>query len=124
MRFPLSGRARDFHPLDYAHVGRTEIDAWSELSSIYDLAIKTTKKAYMPNSERQKQYLAIYDEIVASNDNLLLRIRYLATKNQADKLVATLARFQHRVNENAIAGYNRWHDAAVSAGGGNRIENE
>ena len=24
MRFPLSGRARDFHPLDYAHVGRTE----------------------------------------------------------------------------------------------------
>ena len=24
MRFPLSGRARDFHPLDYAHVGRTK----------------------------------------------------------------------------------------------------
>ena len=24
MRFPLSGRARDFHPLEYAHVGRTE----------------------------------------------------------------------------------------------------
>ena len=23
MRFPLSGRARDFHPLDYDHVGRT-----------------------------------------------------------------------------------------------------
>ena len=23
MHFPLSGRARDFHPLDYAHVGRT-----------------------------------------------------------------------------------------------------
>ena len=24
MRFPLSGHARDLHPLDYAHVGRTE----------------------------------------------------------------------------------------------------
>ncbi len=24
MRFPLSGRARDLHPLDYAHVGRTQ----------------------------------------------------------------------------------------------------
>ena len=24
MRFPLSGHARDFHPLDYAHVGRTK----------------------------------------------------------------------------------------------------
>ena len=24
MRFPLSGHARDLHPLDYAHVGRTD----------------------------------------------------------------------------------------------------
>lgn len=97
--------------------GRTsekEIEAWNELSGMYDYAIKTTRKAYMPNSEREKQYLTIYDEIVASNDNLLLRIRYLTTKNQADKLVAELARFQHRVGENATAGYNRWHNAAVS----------
>ena len=50
---------------------RQEIEAWTELSSMYDFAIKTTKKAYMPNSERQKQYLAIYDEIVASNDREL-----------------------------------------------------
>ena len=107
--------------------GRTsddEIDAWNELSSLYDFAIKATKKAYMPNSEREKQYLAIYDEIVSSNDNLLLRIRYLATKNQADKLVATLARFQHRVGENATAGYNRWHDAASSVGGSKKLNNE
>ena len=34
IRFPLSGRARDFHPLDYAHVGRTRKseDFWSSLS--------------------------------------------------------------------------------------------
>ena len=93
-----------------------EIDSWNELGKMYDFAIKVTKKAYMPNSERQKQYLAILDEITASNDYLLLRIRYLTTKSKADKLVAALARFQHRVGENATASYNRWRDSANEAG--------
>ena len=93
-----------------------EITAWKDLVKMYDFAIKTTKKAYMPNSERQKQYLAIYDELTTSNDNLLLRIRYLATKSQADKLVAAMTRFQHRVNENATASYNRWRNSANEAG--------
>lgn len=93
-----------------------EITAWEDLVKMYDFAIKTTKKAYMPNSERQKQYLAIYDELTTSNDNLLLRIRYLATKSQADKLVAAMTRFQHRVNENATASYNRWRNSANEAG--------
>ena len=100
--------------------GRTnarEIDAWNELTGMYEFAIKVTKQAYMPNSERQKQYLSIYDEIVKSNDNLLIRVRYLTTKNKADQLVATLSRFQHRVHENATAGYVRWRDAATQAGG-------
>ena len=78
-----------------------EITTWQDLGKTYDFAIKTIRKAYMPNSERQKQYLAIMDEIIQSNDNLLLRVKFLMTKNQADKLVNTLARFQHRVDENA-----------------------
>ena len=89
-----------------------EIVNWTELGQMYDFAIKATKQAYMPNSERQKQYLAIYDEIVKSNDSLLLRVRYLTTKNQADHLVQAMSRFQHRVGENATAGYNRWRDAS------------
>lgn len=100
-----------------------EIEAWNELSGMYDYAIKTTRKAYMPNSEREKQYLTIYEEIQASNDNLLLRIRYLTTKNQADKLVTALAKFQHRVGENATAGYNRWHNAAISTKEGKLTNN-
>ena len=93
-----------------------EIEAWNELTNMYDFAIKATKKAYMPNSERQKQYLAIYDEITKNNDNLLIRLRYLTTKKQADKLVAALSGFHHRVKENATAGYNRWRDAANEGG--------
>lgn len=93
-----------------------EITAWKDLGKMYDFAIKTTKKAYMPNSERQKQYLAIYDEITTTNDNLLLRIRYLATKRQADNIVAAMTQFHHRVSENATASYNRWRNSANDAG--------
>lgn len=77
---------------------------------MYDFAIKTVRKGYMPNSERQKQYLAIYDEVTASNDKLILRVRFLATKQRADRIVTSLARFQHRVGENSTAAYNRWRD--------------
>lgn len=93
-----------------------EITAWEYLGKMYDFAIKTTKKAYMPNSERQKQYLAIYDEITTTNDNLLLRIRYLVTKRQADNIVAAMTQFHHRVSENATASYNRWRNSANDAG--------
>ena len=101
-----------------------EITAWNELTKMYDFAIKATKNAYMPNSEREKLYLAIYDEIVTSNDNLLIRIRYLATKNQADKLIAAMSNFQHRVSENATAGYNRWRNAANEGSGASRSTNQ
>ena len=104
--------------------GRTkndEITEWNNLASMYDFAIKATKNAYMPNSERQKQYLAIYDELTTSNDRLLARIRFLATKNQADKLMASMANFRHRTSENATASYNRWRDSADKGGASGQI---
>ena len=101
-------------------VGKTnnqEISSWQELGGMYDFAIKTTKKAYMPNSERQKQYIAIYQEITKMNDALLLRVRFLATKNQTDRLLAAMSRACHRVGENATAASNRWRDAALKGSG-------
>lgn len=98
-----------------------EITSWTELGSMYDFAIKATRKAYMPNSEREKQYVAIFEEITKSNDALLLRVRYLATKNKIDRLVAAMYNFNHRVGENVTAGYNRWRDAATNGSGTNRV---
>ena len=92
-----------------------EIDAWADLARMYDFAIKTVRKGYMPNSERQKQYLAIYDEVTASNDKLILRVRFLATKQRADRIVTAMSHFQHRVKENATAAYNRWRDNGLKA---------
>ena len=103
--------------------GSDEITAWRELGQMYDFAIKVTRNAYMPNSERQKQYMAIYDEIVKSNDSLLLRVRYLTTKNQADHLIQSMSRYQHRVSENATAGYIRWRDASRQGSTGNSLNN-
>ena len=100
----------------------TEIDAWNELAKLYDFAIKTTKKAYMPNSKRQEQYLAISQEISQSNDNLLLRVRFLITKAQADQIASAMQRFQHRVKENATASYINWREKSHYASGQKTIE--
>lgn len=96
-------------------VGRTnaeEIEEWQELGEQFDFAIKTIKSAYLPNSERQRQYLAIYEELTNNNDRLLTRIRFLATKNMADGIIKNFSKTNHRISENATAGYNRWRDAA------------
>lgn len=104
--------------------GLEEISAWEDLVRQYTFAVKVTRKAYMPNSERQKQYLAIYDELTLSNDRLLSRIRYLATKCQADRLIATMTGFQHRIKENATASYNRWRNSVNEAQGTTRYKND
>ena len=97
-------------------VGRTgmeEIDSWRELADTYAFAIKATQKAYMPNSERHKQYLAIYESLTASNDELIVRVRLLATKNQANKLVTAMSGFKHRVKQNADASFTKWRDKTI-----------
>ena len=55
-------------------------------------------------------FLAISSSVMA--DGHVDSVRYLTTKNQADHLVQAMSRFQHRVSENATAGYNRWRDAS------------
>ena len=77
-----------------------------------------TTRAGVPFNRRLE---IIYDELTASNDQLLARIRFLATKNQADKLVATMANFRHRTSENATASYNRWRDSADKGGASGQI---
>ena len=101
-----------------------EIEAWTELGKTYDFAIKVTKKAYMPNSERQRQYISIYANITQANDNLILRVRYLAMKKQADDLATAMSNFQHRTEENAKAAYNRWRNASEGGTSGDRTINK
>ncbi len=59
-----------------------EIEEWKSLADQYDFAIKTIKKAYLANSQRQKQYMTIYDEICKTNELLVDRVKTLTLKKQ------------------------------------------
>ena len=53
---------------------------WEELYNMYQCAVKATKDAYMPNAQRKKEYLRIYDDVVQQNEIL---VSYLAKRQNA-----------------------------------------
>ena len=52
-------------------------DRWTEYYHIYQCAIDATKDAYMPNAQRKKEYLRIYEDITRQNEIL---VGYLAKR--------------------------------------------
>jgi hypothetical protein len=61
-------------------------DRWTEYYHIYQCAIDATKDAYMPNAQRKKEYLRIYEDITRQNEIL---VGYLA-KRQNTTITSTL----------------------------------
>ena len=95
--------------------GQMEIDNWRLMADCYEFSVKTIRKAYLQNSERQRMYLAIYNEVSKGNDLLIARINYLAVMKKADALLSNLSNFHHSVHETVPAAFNRWRDASVKA---------
>ena len=55
-------------------------ERWTEYYHVYQSAIDATKDAYMPNAQRKKEYLRIYDDVVQQNEIL---VSYLAKRQNA-----------------------------------------
>lgn len=95
-------------------VNREERDDWAMYEKMYSFAIDKTRNAYMANSERQKEFLNIYDEITKRNTLLVKRMRYLKTLQGSRDMLSAHRPIQRRVSENATASYNRWRENAIS----------
>lgn len=67
-----------------------EYDYWLQYYNVYTCAIRSTQDAYMPNAQRKREYLKIYDDVTRKN-NLLIRylIRLSNTKKVDELLQAT-----------------------------------
>ena len=91
-----------------------EISEWVGLNKQYKFAIKTIKEAYLTNSKRHEQYMAIYEEIIASNDQLIQRVHVLSLMKTAMKVANSMNAVNtvHRVKQEAIAAHNRWSSVA------------
>ena len=89
-----------------------EISYWQMNSKMWDFALDRTKSAYMANSERQKEYLTIYQDILKQNTKLVKRIHYLKALNKSSEITEAQPKTSKRFTEAATASYNRWREAA------------
>ena len=90
---------------------------WKEYYNVFKSAIKATQEAYMPNSQRKKQYLGIYADVSRKNEELVRYLVYLANSKTTASLLASS---YERENKNAVYAAEalaRWRDACWSATG-------
>lgn len=90
---------------------------WEEYYNVYDYAVREIKRAYMPNAQRKKEYLRIYEEMTIQNETLVkFLVQLHGKKRTAVFLAATNPRVLHKstITANAIT---RWKEAGYNIGG-------
>ena len=92
-------------------------ERWTEYYHVYQCAINATKDAYMPNAQRKKEYLRIYEDITRQNEIL---VGYLA-KRQNTTITSTLlnATADRTLDKESIVrdAVNRWHESRFAVRG-------
>ena len=68
----------------------------------------------MPNSQRKKEYLRIYKDIIEANENLLRFLVQLHGRGETSKMLAASYTKPDRRGEIAQAAMNRWRGAGWS----------
>lgn len=92
-------------------------ERWTEYYRVYQCAIDATKDAYMPNAQRKKEYLRIYEDVARQNETLVL---FLARRQNAGVtnalLNATDNRTLHKggIVRNAMS---RWQESRLAVRG-------
>lgn len=90
---------------------------WKEHYNVLSTVVKATQDAYMPNSQRKKQYLQIYVDAARKNETL---VRYLVRLSSSRKTTELLNSSYTRPHPNASAAaeaLSRWRDAGWTASG-------
>ena len=104
-------------------------ERWTEYYHVYQCAINATKDAYMPNAQRKKEYLRIYEDVARQNEIL---VSYLAKRQNATATSALLNATDNRtlhkggIVRNAMS---RWQESRLAvrgsqSGGNGEDDNE
>lgn len=92
---------------------------WLEHYNKFTSAVKAIKQGYMPNSQRKKEYLAIYADVAKANENLVKFLVHLNGKGETARLLAATYTKPDRKVQIAQAAMNRWRGSAWSNKGNN-----
>ena len=92
-------------------------ERWTEYYHVYQSAIKATRDAYMPNAQRKKEYLRIYEDVTRQNGIL---VGYLARRQNATMTGNLLnATDERNLNKGSIVreAVNRWNESRFAVRG-------
>lgn len=92
-------------------------ERWTEYYHVYQCAINATKDAYMPNAQRKKEYLRIYEDVVRQNEIL---VGFLARRQNATVTDGLLnATVDRRLNKGGIVreAMGRWNESRFTVRG-------
>ena len=92
-------------------------ERWTEYYHVYWCAIDATQDAYMPNAQRKKEYLRIYEDVVRQNEIL---VGYLARRQNASVTGGLLnATNDRRLNKEGIVrdAMSRWNESRLAVRG-------
>ena len=64
-----------------------EYDYWMQYYNVYTSAIRSTQDAYMPNAQRKREYLRIYDDVMRKNELLVRYLVRLSNSKKVDELL-------------------------------------
>ena len=84
-------------------------ERWTEYYHVYQCAIDATKDAYMPNAQRKKEYLRIYEDVVRQNEILVGTVTDGLLNATADR----------RLNKDGIVrdAMDRWNESRFAVRG-------
>lgn len=64
-----------------------EHEYWLQNYNVYTCAIRSTQDAYMPNAQRKREYLKIYDDVTRKNELLVGYLVRLSNSRKVDELL-------------------------------------
>ena len=101
---------RNIERLSEAGGNAGDISLWQERYHLFQTAVSSIRNAYMPNAERKKQYLAIYDDITRKNETLIAYIVSVDARERAKERLAATVNLPHRNGEIASEASGRWKE--------------
>lgn len=113
----LENFSRNIRRITEAGGSNYEQEHWREQYRVFLCAVKAVQDAYMPNSERKKQYLRIHADIIRKNETLVRYLVRLTNSIKVAELLDASATIEDRRAQIAMAAMNRWREAGWHATG-------
>jgi hypothetical protein len=101
---------RNIERLSEAGGNAGDITLWQERYHLFQTAVSSIRNAYMPNAERKKQYLAIYDDITRKNETLIAYIVSVDARERAKEHLSATVTLPRRNGEIASEASGRWKE--------------